>query len=456
MTEQFQPPPDALDTQWYSRFEKPGAFQGFEYLEGDKSYREQQKHLFLSGEVNNPTLDYPKLDIQLLDRREEELLALKYDVRLNEPNQAVKLAYQWRLNEKLAELRMLKAAASGNARKFRRYTEFIYGKPSDTIFAYTVNSIRKRAETTLGLGNQTTAEASAKLLELLPTDMPEPTAATPPTEETVKLAQGITLHEVGDLVSIPLDKERFEAPEIQAVFSQSIQTLKAEGWQVTIATGSKSGITVNQETRKVEVPATRMLVVDKLRKLIAHEIGTHVARRINGERSKLKLLGLGLDRYEKGDEGVATLREQAIEGKVDDFAGFDGYLAIGLAYGLDGTPRNFREVFQVLQPYYYLKEIESGTAPETAITNAQTKAWNRCVRTFRGTPPDTTGVCYTKDMVYREGNIGAWEVVSNNPEEMYRFSIGQYDPANERHIWLLTELGIEDEDLELMDSSDSY
>jgi hypothetical protein len=38
-------------------------------------------------------------------------------------------------------------------------------------------------------------------------------------------------------------------------------------------------------------------------------------------------------------------------------------------------------------------------------------------------------------------------VLSNNPEEITMFSIGKYDPANPRHIWLLSQLIIKDEDL---------
>jgi hypothetical protein len=54
----------------------------------------------------------------------------------------------------------------------------------------------------------------------------------------------------------------------------------------------------------------------------------------------------------------------------------------------------------------------------------------------------------TRDIVYREGNIGVWRVVKNNPEEERRFSVGKYDPANPRHIWILEQLGISDEDLD--------
>jgi len=64
MPEETSPVP--LDEVLYERFKELGAMQGYEYLDGDKNAREAQKRLFLSGEVQNPQLDYPKIDTQLL------------------------------------------------------------------------------------------------------------------------------------------------------------------------------------------------------------------------------------------------------------------------------------------------------------------------------------------------------------------------------------------------------
>jgi hypothetical protein len=78
---------------------------------------------------------------------------------------------------------------------------------------------------------------------------------------------------------------------------------------------------------------------------------------------------------------------------------------------------------------------------------AENSAWRQSLNAFKGTTCKTPGVCFTRDIVYRESNIGVWNVVKNNPEEIKRFSIGKYDPTNPRHIWILEQLGITDEDL---------
>jgi len=168
---------------------------------------------------------------------------------------------------------------------------------------------------------------------------------------------------------------------------------------VAIDTSSKTGISVNQEQKTVKFPESRTLMIRKLKALIVHEIGTHVVRRIKGERSRLMLLGLGLDRYEQGGEGVATLRKQVIEGKVSDFTDLEGHLAINLAAGLDGKPRNFREVFGIMEKYFTFEAMRSGKSPAEAKQETQTKAWNHCIRTFRETDCATAGICFTKDII---------------------------------------------------------
>lgn len=438
----------ALDETWYARLEQYGAFQGYEYLDGDKSYRDEQKQAFLTGEIANPVLDYPKINLVRLAEDEEALLILKRDLLLGEANEVVKQAYRWKLNMKIAELRMLRAVALDDMNRFKRYSEFIYGKPSREVFAGTVEGLRRDATEALASESPDLIQAAHGLLELLPADLPDGKIEALPSQETVERVRTETLREMQNLLPAEGHESRkYLAEEIKTVFEGVLQSMNAEGWSVVVDTGSKSGISVDQEKKAVKIPESRSLSFQKLRTLIAHELGTHVARRLNGERSKLRLLGLGLDRYEQGEEGVATMREQVLEGEIEDFTGLEGHLAIALASGLDGSPRDFREVYTVMERHFYFKALKAGKPPDQARTSAQTNAWNRTVRTFRGTDCKTKGVCFTKDIIYREGNIGVWNLVKTETEELERFSIGKYDPTNERHIWILNQLGLSDEDL---------
>ncbi len=55
---------------------------------------EEQKRSFLNGEIDNPTLDYPKIDMERLSRDEKRLLGLKKDIIAGERNELVRESYR--------------------------------------------------------------------------------------------------------------------------------------------------------------------------------------------------------------------------------------------------------------------------------------------------------------------------------------------------------------------------
>lgn len=439
---------EKLDEAWYEQFKELASFQSYEYLDGDKEYRQKQKEDFLERKIENPTLDYPKIDLEILKKREEGLRELRRQIKFNEENKTVNQLYRWKINEKIAEIEMLRATSEGKMRNFKRYSEFIYGKPSKEVFSYTVSSLRNDAEKQLLSENLEIQTAAKELLSFLPDFQNENQTFPLPKKEEVQFAQKNTFQEVGKILNINENKESYNAEEIKEIFKEALDKLKSENFEVVIEKSSKTGISVDQEKMQVKIPESREVTLKKLQTLIAHEIGTHVERRLNGERSKLMILGLGLDRYEKGEEGIATMREQSIGGKVKDFSGQEAHLAISLAAGLDGEPRDFRKVFEILKKHFLLKQLVSGKEFDEANKKAENDAWMRCIRTFRGSNCQTPGACFTKDIIYREGNIGVWDVIGKNPEEMTRFNVGKYDPTNPRHLWILSQLGITEKDLE--------
>ena len=401
-----------------------------------KNSRERQKEEFLSEKTENPELDCPDLEGFDFDMKENELLKLKKEILMEESNPVVKQAYRWRINEKIAELRMMKCTQEKNDKRFVRYSQFVYGKPEKEIFEYTFSKVKKVIQEKKEEKDYMIRSAAERL------------------EKNIYL---------GDLNESTIDVKKYEIPEakstkgeieysaeeIKEVFAQALKQYEINGWEViTDNEGGSKGISVNQENKQIKIPSERKLKKTNLESLISHEIGTHVLRRENGERTKLHLLGLGFDRYLKGEEGVSTYEEQKIAGG-NDFAGFDGHFAVSLALGMDGKKRNFREVFSILRDFYFISSKKKNKTE--AWIAAKDSAWNRSVRTFRGTSCSTKGVCFTQDIVYREGNIGIWNVIRENPEEEKRFMVGEYDPANIRHIWILEQLGISEKDLEILE-----
>lgn len=448
---------EALDLKWYARFEQLASFETEDELTGDKEYREAQKKAFLTGEIEHPVFDLPKLDVEELDAKEAGLVELKKDILEQEQNELVKQVYRWRINEKIASLRLLKAAKEGNTRRFERYNYFVYGKPSEDIFAFTVDSIRAKAQAVLD-NNESTLEQQTAAEDILDS-YKKPRNVTDiglPTEETFEHARDVTLAEVSDIIDLPEFEGEIDAEEIKRVFetvfdNMGISKSKGGDWQVVIDTSSSKAVSISPE-KKAKIPESRTIEYKKLMALIAHEVGTHVARRVNGNRSRLMLLGMGLDRYIGGEEGVATMREQVIKNDdvIEEFAGINYHLGISFAQGLDGTKRSFSGVHEMLSKRRYLERLLDGQEPEKALRLARANAYNDCVRIFRGSDCETPGVVFSKDLAYREGNIGVYQLIKTEEgkQEMIRFSVGKYDPSNQRHIWILDQLGITDEDLD--------
>lgn len=453
---QIQPesPSEPFDKEWFEAFKNAGgALEAFDYLEGEKPVREEQKTKFEAGEIENPILDYPKLNVQDLENRDTELSNLKQQIvsekfQPEEKMEIVQQVYRWKINEKLAEVRMLKAAANGDMRRFQRYSEFVYGKPSPEIFAYTSQSIKNILKTYAQSPNQALQKAAQELDTLLISPEGAEKIALP-DQEVFAVAREKTIAELGSLIMLPESTGEFASGDIKTAFETAISQAKIDGWKVVVKANA-ANVSVSQERKEVNVPEKKSVTRDRIAELIIHEIGTHALRRSNGERTKLMLLGLGLDRN-RDDEGVTGLREQILDEKIEDFSGLEGHLAISLANGLDGTKRNFRQVYEVMQKYFYIQNLAEGKTEDLAKKNSQTKAWARSVRTFRGTNCQTPGVSFNKDILYREANIDVWEVVRQNPSEMSRFSVGKYDPSNPRHIMILDQLGITDEDLQKLD-----
>lgn len=429
--------PEALDDKWYARFEKIAAFQDYEYLTGDKKFRESQKENFLAGKIENPILDYPELEKLNFSEKENALLELKKDILENEPHDLVRQLYRWRINEKIAELRMLRSSSLGNDKRFSRYAEFIYGKPEKEIYEYTLSQIKKIIDEKISAADPDINSAAKRLnKELFESLMNNETQINPREYGFPKLK------------SLKEDKG-CSTEEIKMAFEDALKNYQLDGWQIIIDTeGRFQNINVRQESKEIRIPEGRKEKETNLKALIEHEVGTHVKRRESGERTRLKLLGLGLDRFIKGEEGVARYQEQKILG-ANDFAGLDYHLAISLALGMDGKKRNFREVYEVLKDFYFIRSKKQDK--KDALEEAKKDAWGDCVRIFRGTTTRTQGACFTRDIVYREGNIGIWNIVKNNPEETRRFSVGKYDPTNPRHIWILEQLGITEADLNSLD-----
>ncbi len=408
--------------------------------------REKAKHAFLSGVVRNPELTYPRLKDFDAQAVEKQYLALKEKIK-KEKNDVLRKVYLWKVNEKIAENRMLQAAKNGDDKKFVRYSTFVYGRPERETFNYTLAKLLVDTERAMRNDDNIIAQEAARRLRdefkdylSLADDitlLPQKRKRVGPVEANVFLLrhkdEKFQIPSVSEMEVYNDDRE-YTDQEIVATFTEALKTYGIEGWDVVID-DTRTAISISDG--KVLVPkGRRKESLRTLQGLIAHEIGVHVRRKENGAHSVLKILSIGLDRY-KDDEGIAMYEQQKVQG-MHDFAGFNTYLAISLALGMDGKKRDFRYVFTIMTDYFLMEGEDYATA--------QNRAWNMCMRTFRGTTGATPGACFTKDLFYRDNNIGIWYLVKRNDPEVRRFMVGKYDPTNARHIWVLDQLHIGEDD----------
>lgn len=430
--EQISGHEQTLDAVWFERL-RSVYFEDYEKLSGHKDVRELEKVAFLSGVTENPALDYPNLEQFNFADTEESLLTLKHDVLAEELNPIVQKIYRTKINEMLATVRMLAATKDGDDRRFDRYSRFIHGAPTPENTAYVLESIGLKIARGLSSENEEQKIAAGRIHELV---------------SGYEFALG------GDRVSrdilpagLPIKGRVESAAEVVDCFTEVLTELNIDGWQVVVDT--EKGLTnfsVSQEYKTISVPSDEQLQIRKITKkklagLVEHEIKTHIVRRENGERSQLQLLGFGLDRYTKGEEGIATYAEQQVTGATE-FAGVPKYFAIAVAKGFDGMPRDFKQTFAVMKDYY-LASLKD--APDL-VEHAERAAWNDCVRIFRGTTATTPGAVFTKDLAYL-GNRDVWHLVHENSDAVLTFGIGKFDPTNELHVGYLTQLGILDGDI---------
>jgi hypothetical protein len=416
-----------LDEQWFGRYSTT-AFEDYEKFTGHKYTRIKEKRLFLSGFTDCPKLDYPELENFNFSEREKSLTSLYSDIVEKESNTTVRNLYLAKISETISAIHMLAATKSGDDLAFQKQANLVYGDLSLDDVHYVIKSVRDKALKKVNNDDDEQSKAAERLLELFPENY-----------EVTGVSKSI-------LPKTPPDKDIIKsAEEAMVEFRASLRQLEIDDWEVLIdATKGSSTFSVSQEHKVILIPATskiqkRRMSRRKLRGLIAHEVGTHVARRYHGERSKLRLLGLGLDRYINGDEGIATYSEQCITG-AREFAGIARYLSILVAQGgRFGVPKDFKQTFSVMCDYRVLSKKKSLTRDY----RVKSLAYNDCVRIFRGTTGKTPGVVYPKDASYFS-NRSIWNLVSHYPKAPTTFGLGKFNPNNKGHVRALVELGMID------------
>ncbi len=453
MTSLKTPHTSSIDEHWYHRL-KPllaGIGETFVTLEPPANELQHARHQFIrSGYQDNPRLFPVGSHITRLASYRNRLATLQNDIVKTEEIVEVRTLYTERIREVIANIDMIIAAARNDRKAFLQTNTFIYGQPDKKVFAASCAWIRQEVMTA---HNRVDTRLLDKLLEIVP-DVSGDSTLLQPRDEVFHAVQSAHFAPRGYIEQL---FAHTNIPE-QTIITPSIgdpitrQVIKNIGSDFAL-TDSPSGLwAVLQSKRQVIRPKDLSLTPQAFMGIVCHEIGSHLLESTNGAAGKLKLLELGLDRYECGNEGRAFLREQIMYEHFTDYINQPTWsptkasweyrvaihLIISLASGLYKRNYHFSDLYHLLTLLFEFWTAKRNLPIDKTVIHDG--VWSMAVRALKGT--DGTSGAYLKDIVYLEGNIRCWQAAGKNPDIILYGDIGKFDIANTMHVQQLSRLGI--------------
>ncbi len=427
----------SIDSDWYRQL-APLSIEVLRYLKSDLQGLQQQKDSFFAGESRVPFFNYAHIEIEQIKEKVLGLQRLRERIIAQEELAVVAELYTAKIDEYLANALLLQSSydasvaphrAAAAMADFKKVNTYLYGEINPDMFNLTLRTLRRKLQK-VPQELKTQHPEAAERLEYLVRELPS---------EGDSYVFAIEKHPVEQTEIIK------DIVEITDMFQKALlERGLADRWKVRVdTTGQLHTFSVINHEQVIAIPGQQFFLemhegysLAKLNGLIAHEIDTHIIRRHNGRRSQLRLLGAGLDRYHRGEEGIATYRAQREKGS-RSFAGFLGYLSLGLALGMEphGQPKDFAGLYEILYAYFLLV----GRFEEQM---AHQRAWHACWRVFRGTTCSEKGVVFMRDATYRQGNILIHQLLHTYPQAEADFDVGNFDPTQKSHISALLKLGL--------------
>lgn len=411
----------------------------------------EKKLFYASGMTYNPNLRPDAVDLAALNEIERKAASYKQGLREIEADADLKQAYRWRINETIGNVRMVRAAAAGDQRRFEAYNTFIYGAPRPEVFGGAVGSLCEAADAHLQSPNTAVQKAAERVLALLDGHRGD-SSVIQPSPEVFQAVRAEHFREGGYyallLAGVQLPETGKIGPDVGDPALR--QVLRNLGSDYTVGDALGKLWSLSHTQKAVLRPADYSMVPARFVGLgLGHEVGSHQLERENGLRSALQLLSNGLDRYEHGNEGRALIREQIMYPTFEAFAKtlrwqdiLRRHLATSLAEGLAGNPMTFAEVYERVNAVDMLYELAKKPSDvEAAAKRAHHRTMQlQTTSTHKGT--DGVHGSYPRYKVYLEGNVACWDVAKEDPSAISAGDRGKYDIANLRHIALLQTKGV--------------
>jgi hypothetical protein len=445
-----QPRP-ALDTEWFAELTRltKDLLPIYEVLgPGPEELRKARQAFEKSGCRQAPDLRPNLTNPEAYLQEVGEWEAFRRRIEREEANPAIRRAYLHYLDGPIGDAAMLLLADTNQA-AFQVANQAQYDMPDPKIFAAACAWLRAEAARHVANSDPEISAAARGVLELIP-DLGADPGYLQPDAGTFRRVRELHYRPGGFFDQLLAGADVPTSGLItqtggDAIVRQAIKNIGSD-YRSTTSPGDLWG--VDHVNKTVIHPSAYALNRAGFIGIIAHEIGSHLLERTNGLRQPLRLLGLGLNHYERLNEGRALLREQLI---FDDPAAFEAHsfgwrynillhVAISCGAGLTGRTYGFIQVYELILAVCRLWKLTRTPTTKIDREPAGVFAWHLATRALAGT--DGSGGAYYKNIVYLEGNIRSWQLAKTDPAVILRCDGGKFDLTNPEHRKILEDLNV--------------
>ena len=199
-----------------------------------------------------------------------------------------------------------------------------------------------------------------------------------PSKDLVQLAYAA-------LAQIPLKSEpqTVSSKEVADCMREALNKAGLNDWNILVTPVMSARMSVRSVEKRVQVNAEALFTTNELKRLLIHEIGTHVFRSVNGTLQHLKLLRFGLYNYMATEEGLANYHEAY--------------------YGVQSPADQRLYALRVISAYLSLNHSFYDVFCELIQHTTFDEAFEITSRAKRGFTDTSVPGCHVKDKVYFEG-----------------------------------------------------
>lgn len=196
-------------------------------------------------------------------------------------------------------------------------------------------------------------------------------------------------------VSTSSEEETISAEEATELMRRALDSVQLHDWEIIIDEVMSANMSVRSVDRKLKIRKGKKFSPHALKRLLVHEIGTHVFRYANGAAQQIHMLRLGLSDYMMTEEGMATYHENKYN--LRDLATARRYALRVIAAHLSLTNSYFDVFTQIVK--------------HTTFDDA----FDIVSRSKRGFRDTSEYGAHVKDKVYFEGFRKVSEYLQDNP-----------------------------------------